>query len=418
MSKLLIKNAKVVNPNHVTDADVLISGDMIEQVKPDILAEDVQVIDAKGLHLFPGFIDFHVHLQDKIGEYYIADTYEKGSKVALQSGITTICSFITQKKGMTLKQTIEDTVNKYKSIITTDIHWHLTPTSFSPNDLRDIEELIDNGWNTFKFYTTYKKNGLFSTYEQIESFAKRFSNKEITIMVHCQDDEILQEKQFVKVEDIDSSYSQRAERYAVHRIVEIAERTKVHFHVVHLSNAVSYIESEYVTYETCPQYLIFTDEVYKKSDGYNYLCSPYFGDAINRQNLICLVQLGAIELLSTDHCPFSISDKTQYKSELMKIPNGLCGIDYLIPLAFNVIHDLHDNNLMHLCRLLSTNPARIIGESHNKGLIQSGYFADLILVDIDHGYELKERTNLFNPYQGIEALNSIKSVIRKGKIYS
>ncbi len=416
MSKLLIKNARVVNPDSVSDADVLISGDMITRVEPGIKDTEAKIIDATGLHLFPGFIDFHVHLQDRIGDYYIADTYEEGSNIAINNGITTICSFITQKKGMTLKQTVDETVQTYKSKIKTGIHWHLTPTTFSDEDLKEIEELIDSGWNTFKFYTTYKKNGLFAGYEAIETFAQSFKDKDITIMVHCQDDEILNYKHFSLVSEIETEYSQRSERYAVRKIVEIAERNKVHFHIVHLSNANSYIVSDYLTYETCPQYLFLTNDVYRKEDGYKYLCSPYFGDEDNRQRLISLVRDGDIDVLATDHCPFTNSDKASHADNLTKIPNGLCGLDYLVPLAFKSLHDLHNHNLMQLCRMLSYNPAHLIGESSQLGQIKQGFKADLVLVDINLGCQLRSRKNLHNSYQGVYSDVFIKYIIRGGEI--
>jgi dihydropyrimidinase len=447
MSKILIQNVKVINPDSVRIADILVEDDRIISVVPHAsglrLSPDpvgansstphpisksenrplpsrarnfsgTIIIDGTGLLAFPGFIDFHVHLEDRIGEFRIADTYEHGSKVALRNGITTICSFITQAKGETLKQTVERNVKHLLPSIHTDIHWHLTPTTFSNEDLREIEELIEKGFTTFKFYTTYKKNGLFADYDSIRAFAHRFREKGITILVHCQDDAILHQKEFGNVADIESVYSQASELKAVHEIAEIADETGVHFHIVHVSNAESVVRKANVTYETAPQYLNLTDKVYKYENGYQYLCSPWFGSETNRKELLKLVRNGEIDLLATDHCPFTKHDKAKYKYELGRIPNGLCGLDYLVPLAFNAVNPQSDEDYSLLCRLLSTNPAGILGMGDYKGRIAEGFQADIVLLKRGDRHSLPIRENLFNPYDGIESDVTVIGVIRRG----
>ncbi|MDP8232291.1 MAG: amidohydrolase family protein [Candidatus Zophobacter franzmannii] len=418
MSKILIKSAKVVNPDKVQIADILIEDGFITSVGANGVRppqqDNLTIIDGTGLLAFPGFIDFHVHLQDQMGEFKVADTYEHGTEIALKNGITTVCSFITQKKGMSLKETVEETVSTYLPVVHTDMHWHLTPTTFSESDFIEIEELIDKGYHTFKFYTTYRDKGLFAEYSNIEAFANRFKDKDITIMVHCQDDDILRQGKFNTVSEIDSSYSQSSELEAVRRIKEIAEKTKVHLHIVHTSNSASIAPSDYLTYETAPQYLFNDESIYKCITGYKYLCSPYFGTQENRLSLIDNVKSGNIALIATDHCPFSNSDKSKCLPELSKIPNGLCGLDYLVPLTFKAINPQTDQDYSHICRLLSTASAKLIGQSHLKGRIEKSYQADVVLIDPTSSCPLSARDDLFNPYDGIVSDIQVVTVIRKG----
>jgi len=218
MSKYLIKNVRIVNPDSVFNGDILIKNEIIEDICNSISSADAIVVDGKGKYAFPGFIDFHVHLQDQIGAYSIADSFSTGTQVALKWGITTIGSFVTQTSSETIVEALSNANTKVDNQLYTDLQWKLTPITFDKSSMKDISKLIVDGYRIFKFYTTYKEQGIFTDYVQILDFAKATSNQEITIMVHAQDDSILESHKFPLVSDIDSQYSLKSEVIAVNAI--------------------------------------------------------------------------------------------------------------------------------------------------------------------------------------------------------
>ncbi|MCD4651636.1 MAG: amidohydrolase family protein, partial [Candidatus Cloacimonetes bacterium] len=154
MNEFLIKNVRIVNPDSVIDGDILIKNGLIEDSGSNLSSPTAKVIEGNGKFAFPGFIDFHVHLQDKIGDYKIADSFAVGTQVALQWGITTIGSFVTQTSTETLSEAVAKANAKVKGQLYTDLQWRLTPITFDNSSMNDIFKLIESGYSVFKFFTT------------------------------------------------------------------------------------------------------------------------------------------------------------------------------------------------------------------------------------------------------------------------
>ena len=93
--KTLIRNGRMALDGCLQHLDVLVEDGRIAAVGSlgEVLVE--REIDAAGCYVLPGFIDFHTHVDDQIGPYYLADTYESATRAALENGITTLCTFVT-----------------------------------------------------------------------------------------------------------------------------------------------------------------------------------------------------------------------------------------------------------------------------------------------------------------------------------
>lgn len=177
--KILIRNVKIVSSENVIKGNILIEDNIFTKVGDfSIIETDIdEIIDGDGCFALPGFIDFHVHLDDDIGEFYIADTYSSGTKKALKNGITTLMTFVTQSKSNSLKESLKKSIGKTVENLYCDVGYHLSPITFEKQDFDDIKDLINQGFRTFKFYTTYKKAGIYSDYQIIENFIKHFRNE-------------------------------------------------------------------------------------------------------------------------------------------------------------------------------------------------------------------------------------------------
>ena len=131
--------------------------------------------------------------------------------------------------------------------------------------------------------------------------------------------------------------------------------------------------------ETCPQYLEFTCDVYKREDGRNFVCSPPIKGEASQKALWKAVADGSIDTVATDHCPFMSYEKDWGKDDFTKIPNGCAGVENLYPYMLSAANEgkISFERAVELC---ATNPAKIFGCTQ-KGSLTVGKDADIVLYD-------------------------------------
>lgn len=419
----LLKNCSLIIDNDILNQDILINTDTIIRIDNKIVAEEGwNVIDLDFKFVLPGFIDFHVHLDDKIKGIPLADTYDSGTRVALKNGITTLFSFITQHENETLRDAVNRTYNKAKGNLWCDVGWHLTPTTFDEKSHEIISELIEEGFNSFKFYTTYKKAGIFSNYSEIEEFAKKYVEKEVLILVHCEDDDLIKSKAIRlqnTLPNLVKLRSKTVELTAVNRILRIAKRTQAHFHIVHVTSTEA-MESinrlkyhNFVTCETCPQYLFLDNSKFQETNGVQYVCTPPLRDKDNTKKLLEGFRLDYFNIIASDHCSFTMDQKKIGQQFFDKTPSGLCGLDFIPYLTSNIFPRDFDK-AKYLQQKLSAEPALLSGLYPDKGTIKEGSFADLVVIDFEREHFIQGREGIFNPYEDVSTNLNIRKVMKSG----
>ncbi len=429
MNDILIYNAKICLPDRIINSGVLIKDGIIHKVgigENDV--GDCEKINARGDYLLPGFIDIHTHLDDIIGGYNLADSYRSGTKTALVNGITTIFSFITQKKNETLSASINKIQHKASGNIFCNLGWHLTPAGVDSNNISDLQEKLKNGFRTIKLYTTYKEAGIYFSYEQIKLIAEVARENNAVILVHCEDEDILADLLKNKYDFSDSfSHSlmrpEKAEITAVKKIIQIAKETDAGFHVVHVSSPesvdlINEAKNEArVTFETCPQYLLFNNSFLKGENGFAYLCTPPLRDETSQLSLYEKSINGEIDIYATDHCAFNKKDKSEHKNNLMKVPKGLPGIGALVYIIYEINKYKGDKCFLHMAKHLSENPSKIISQFPKKGIIREGSDADLILIGTGEKRFIKSTgSDCYDPYNEYETDLNISYVFLRGEI--
>jgi dihydropyrimidinase len=391
---VLVAGGTVWTPAGPRRADVLAEGGRI--VRVDDLAGwrgIAEVIDATGLHVVPGFIDVHVHVADRIGRFELADDFATASEIALRNGITTFCTFATQRPGEALAETVARYRSRAEGRCFCNVGLHLTPTA-RPWDWDAIEGLIAAGCRTIKLYTTYRDAGLLSDWREIEDAMWVLAGIGGRLLLHCEDDGVLggidvSALDVTRPETHGLLRPEAAEVEAVRRAVALAERSGCPLHVVHVSTAAAarVIASARarapVTCETGPQYLLLSDEHLRGRDGSRFLCTPPLRGEATRAAVETLLAAGAIDLLATDHCAFRRADKDNWRDDFRAVPNGLPGLGALVPLAFEVLAERNGLPLGTLVERLSANPARVLGLYPRKGTITIGADADLAVLDPD-----------------------------------
>lgn len=135
-----------------------------------------------------------------------------------------------------------------------------------------------------------------------------------------------------------------------------------------------------VTAETCPHYLMFTDEALRVWGPYAK-CNPPLRSAETQDRLWEGVRSGAIDVLGTDHSPFLVEEKAPHADDIWAAPPGMPGLEEFIPLMLTAVHRGR-LALRDLVRLTAENPARLFGLWPRKGALARGADADLVLVDM------------------------------------
>ncbi len=422
----LLKNCSLIYDDSIEKKDILIDIDTIVKIEDNIDKKSGwEVIDVGKQFVLPGFIDFHVHLDDEINGLPIADNYDSGTRVALKNGITTLFSFITQRQGETLNEAVARTKKRAEGNLWCDVGWHLSPTTFDEDSHKIISKLIESGFNTFKFYTTYRDAGLYSSYHQIEEFAKKYVDKQILILVHCEDDDLIKSKTIKlnnnKISNLVRVRTKTVELTSIDKILRLARRTGAHFHIVHVStvegmeiiNRLKY--NNLVTCETCPQYMFLDNSSYSQLNGEQYICAPPLRSKANAIKLRKGFGMGLFNIIASDHCPFTISQKLPGKLAYDKAPSGLSGLEFIPNLTSNIF-ERDFEKAKFLQYKFSTEPAHLSGLFPDKGTIQVGSIADLLVINFDKKHKIEGRQGIYNPYAEMTTSLNIAKVLKGGEV--
>ncbi len=389
--QVLIRGGTVWTPEGARRADLRVVGEAIAEIGDLASLPGERVIDATGLHVLPGMIDAHVHVDDTIGPYELADTFPTASALALATGVTTLAGFVTQRPGEALSEAVERCRARALGRSRCEVRFHLTPTAW-PWPWAEVERLVAAGCTTLKLYTTYREAGLFTGYERLAVVMERLAPLGARLLVHCEDDDTLRGVDCSTLDPGDAHEHARlrpeaAEVAAVERVLDLAARTGCPVHIVHVStaDAVARIAAARsrvaVTCETAPHYLLLADTALSGRNGHRLVCTPPLRAAATRARLEADAAAGAFDLFATDHCAFTRADKDARREDFRAVPSGVAGIGALVPMLFELLVARHHLSLGELATRLAANPAKLLGIYPGKGAIAAGSDADLVVVD-------------------------------------
>jgi dihydropyrimidinase len=393
--KVLVSGGTIYSGGRSLSGDLLIEDETIAAVGDCRgLAGGARLVEAGGCHVLPGLIDLHVHIDDTIGSYRLADTWTSASLTAAAAGLTTLGGFITQGPDESLSSAVERAAGRAAGRSFCDYLWHLTPTRFAGDAWAEILRLRDSGCRTFKFYTTYRESGLYTSSERLAEIASRLSPGGARFLVHAEDEDVLSRAHAAVGEPkCAADHARRrppeAELRAVESIIHVAVETGARFHIVHVSTpeAAEIIVPGRggVTCETAPQYLFLDDSWLRRDDGHRWLCTPPLRDAARAGRLREMAREGAFETYATDHCAFTFEDKDRGRNDLRSAPMGLAGLGALPRLVFALDRDRPERAFAEMSLRLAANPARLAGLEKHKGALAPGLDADVAVFELaDH----------------------------------
>lgn len=425
---LLIQNGRVWQDGEFRDTNILIRDGLITAVGTSEHAYDAKVIDARNQTVLPGFIDIHTHIDDRIGQYTLADDCASGTECAVQNGITTLGTFVTESADLPLGAAFAAMTGRAHDRTYCHLLCHITPVRYDEDGWRGIEEVLSRGVRTVKLYTTYRQAGLYADYDQIERVFSALHHRSVRFLVHCEDDMLLARAADEIGEwgaPIAHAHARPAgaEVAAIRAVLERAATQETPVHIVHVSTPEgadlitdAKRESD-VTCETAPHYLMLDSRRLEGRDGHRWVCSPPLRSPAVREELARRALEGAFDLFATDHCAFRKSDKDAGRADCRTVPGGIAGIGALPHLIYNLFAEAGKDGLSALARHLSENPARVVGLYPQKGSLTVGSDADVVIVSAV-GPRQPVRSSLadtYEPYEGFESSLCVHHVVLQGE---
>lgn len=431
-----IINGTIVTATDTYKADVAVSNGKISQIAGKIDQPSKKTLDAKGLYVLPGGIDIHTHLEMPFGGTVSADDFETGTIAAAFGGTTSLVDFAIQGKGMTLQDTLETWSKKASGKAVIDYGFHVAITDLTDEIMREIPQMVKAGIPSFKCFLAYKGAFMIDDavlYRVLETAKKAGA----LVMIHAENGDIvdLLSKDLLARGKTEPKYHAlsrppAAEAEATGRGIAVARMAEAPIYIVHLScnEALEKVkEARNAGYpaiaETCPQYLLRSFKNYLEPgfEGAKYVMSPPLRDKSNWDALWKGLASGALQVVSTDHCPFNFKgQKEMGKDSFAAIPNGAPGIEHRLMLLFSEGVKKKRLTMNRFVELTSTAPAKFFGLFPRKGAVAVGSDADLLLFDPRAPFEISAQTHHQNvdytPYEGFKGRGVPKVVLSNGRV--
>ena len=390
---MIIRGGIVVTSRGVEKADIAIDGEQIKAVGRN-LADDGEEIDASGLHVFPGGIDSHVHFNEP-GRMQWEDIAH-GSAALAAGGYTSFIDMPLNNLPVTTDVAAFDLkLEAMKRSSKVDFGlW----AGLVPGNLDQLEPLVRLGVMGFKAFMCPSGIDEFpaSDLNTLREGMKRIEALDSILLVHAEDPAHLLELTGTGALDFIRSRPPDAEWSAIAQAIDLADSTGCRLHVVHVSTArgLDLIREAQekgldVSGETCPHYLLYTEEDLQRLGGVAK-CTPPFRTAADRE------ALWTAPMVVSDHSPSTLALKRG--DDFSMIWGGISGCQSTrqLLLAQNRL------DLAGVAAVTATNIARRLG-LEGKGDIASAYDADLWLVDLEMSSTLNAVDLLYrNPFSAHE----------------
>lgn len=390
--ELLIQNGTLITATSTVKADIAVQNGKIAAVGQGLKpGHGTQVVNAKGKYVLPGAIDAHTHLEMPFGGTISSDSYEAGTRAAACGGVTTVFDFVLQNKGEGLIDAVERRDALCAPQACVDYAFHTAITDLNEEILEEIGASVRFGVPSFKVFMVYDFGVSDGVFFKVLEQSKKVG---ALIGVHAENKAIIDvmNEKFAAEGKLSAWYHYMSrpefvEGEADIRAIQWAKAAGAPLYIVHLANAqgmqaVTQARDEgYPIFaETCPQYLHFTKEVYKREDGRLFVCSPPIKGKDSQDALWEGIMRGDITTVATDHCPFQSYEKDWGKEDYQKIPNGCMGIENMYPYMLSEANRgrISFNKAVELC---SANVAKIFGLAPQKGSLDPGADADIVIYD-------------------------------------
>ncbi|MEI7582549.1 dihydroorotase [Runella sp.] len=434
MSTLLILNARVVNEGQIASKDVFIKNGIIEQIGTNLQHLTAsQLIDAKGKYLLPGVIDDQVHFREP-GLTHKATIYTE-AKAAVAGGVTSFMEMPNTVPNALTQTLLED---KYQIASQTSLANYSFFMGASNDNYEEVMKTICPDVCGIKiFMGSSTGNMLVDAPEVLE---KLFANAPCLIATHCEDEPTVRQRTALFKEQCGENVP-----YDIHALirneeacyksssmaVDLAKKHGTRLHILHISTGEetalfevgSYGNSQVstneklkkkITAEACVHHLWFDAEDYRRL-GTQIKCNPAIKAPHHKAQIFQALLDNRIDVIATDHAPHTWEEKSK---SYWEAPSGLP----LVQHSLNIMLEFVQQGKISMERVVEKmcHAVADVFQIDRRGYIREGYWADLVLVDVDQSTTVTKESVLFkcgwSPLEGTTFQSRITHTIVSGHL--
>jgi dihydropyrimidinase len=432
--QLVLKNGTCVNPGGTFHADLGIENGKIAVIARGLDLPAERTIDVSGQLVLPGAVDAHVHFPWPSASLNSADDFGSGTTAAVCGGVTTVIEYVVPDESGRIIPTLDAHLAMAHQSAWADFGLHLILRKVTPETLDDMREAVDRGFTSFKVFLAYE--GFQLSDGEILKALEAAAELGAVVCFHAEDGALVSHatQQLAaagktSIEHYPLAHPYAADVEATHRVLAYARHTGARVHIVHVNTkeGVRLIRKARragasVTGETCPQYLMFTEDVYKtgKPEAHYFVLAPVMRRDEDREVLWHAITSNDLQSIATDHCPYTSDQKLQGVGDFRSVPGGAGGVETSLRLLYT--HGVRSGRftLERLVELMSTGPARIFSLYPRKGLVAVGSDADLVIYDEEGEFHinsasLHSRTD-HSLYEGMRVLGRPVMTVLRGQV--
>jgi len=425
MNSILITNASVVNEGTIQEKDILIKDGFILKIEDSIDRQKVEtIIDAKGKYVLPGLIDDQVHFREP-GLTHKANIYTE-AKAAVAGGVTTFMEMPNTKPTSTTIERLEEKYTIASQTALANYSFYMGATNDNLEELLKVDRKRICGIKIFMGSST--GNMLVDNEKALENI---FSNIDLLIATHCEEDPVIAENterykaeygENIPIKFHPLIRSREACYASSSKAIALAKKHNARLHILHISTAEETelfnnsipLKDKKITAEACIHHLWFSDADYDEK-GTLIKWNPAVKQASDRDAIFKAVLDNRIDVIATDHAPHTLEEK---QNNYLNAPSG----GPLIQHSLLALLDFYKQGKISLERIVEKachNPA-LMFDIEERGFIREGYWADLVIVDLDKP-QLVAKENLlykcgWSPFEGHTFGSTITHTIVSGHL--
>ncbi len=424
MKSILILNARIVNEGSIGSGDVYIKDGRIAKLGTDLASQSADLlIDAEGRFLLPGMIDDQVHFREP-GHPQKGDIYSE-SQAVVAGGITSYMEMPNTVPPAINREGVMDKLERASTRSFANYAFYLGATNENIEAIKSINPREVCGIKVFMGSSTGDL-----LVDKPEVLDKIFANAPIIVATHCEDNSIIEinenlyrlkfgdEVPFSShplIRSVEACYNSSS------LAINLAQSHGTKLHILHITTADEIalfsnlaLEDKKITAEACVHHLFFDDSAYEEK-GSLIKCNPAIKTKEDRDAVRQAVIDNRIDVIATDHAPHTIEEK---KRSYFEAPSGM-------PLGQHALLSLleHYNNGIFTLEMIVEKTSHAVArlfQLEDRGFIREGYWADLVLLNINDGFTVSEENTFskcgWSPFTGFTFKSSIHTTIVSGHI--
>lgn len=421
---ILIKQARIVNRGTITEGDILVKDGRIVKIAPAISSPEAQVIDAKGQLAIPGIIDDQVHFREP-GLTHKGEIYTE-ARAAVAGGITSYMEMPNVKPPTLSQELLEAKYQRAAQCSLANYSFYMGAS----ND--NVEEVLKTDPNTVCgvkiFMGSSTGNMLVDSEKTLDNL---FSKVPMLIATHCEDEATIRAniaeakakygedvpmEMHPEIRSVEGCYKSSS------LAVELAKKHNTRLHILHISTKDELalfsndipLEEKRITAEVCVHHLFFNSEDYAKK-GAKIKWNPAVKGKEHQQALLPALLDNVLDVVATDHAPHLPREKA---NSYFNCPSG----GPLVQHALNVMLDFYHQGKISMERIVEKmcHAPAICYQLEDRGYLEEGYWADIVLVDENAGWTVRPDNILYkcgwSPFEDYTFKGKVNTTIVSGHV--